>query len=112
MTEKQFNTDCVQLVLQGLLGRKVSIDEVIFFIESKEYGIIDYDEMWQRVWEQFHTGDVPLHLIPLEVMLFRMSEHCITPKSKLEDCLWLDINNLEVYVDEIEVLLNGRFVND
>ena len=46
MTEKQFNTDCVQLVLQGLLGRKVSIDEVIFFIESKEYGIIDYDEMW------------------------------------------------------------------
>ena len=48
MTEKRFNTDCVQLVLQGLLGRKVSIEEVIFFIESKEYGIIDYDEMWQR----------------------------------------------------------------
>ena len=36
----------------------------------------------------------------------------LTPKSKLEDCLWLDINNLEVYVDEIKVLLNERFVND
>ena len=56
MNEKQFNTDCVQLSLQGLLGRKVSIDEVLFFIESKKYGILDYDEMWQRVWEQFHTG--------------------------------------------------------
>lgn len=108
MTTKRVNTDCVQLVLQGLLGRKVSIDEVIFFIESKEYGIIDYDEMWQRVWEQFHTGDVPLHLIPLEVMLFRMSEHCITPKSKLEDCLWLDIGNLWVYIDEIDELLKER----
>ena len=108
MTKKQFDIDCVQLVLQGLLGRKVSTEEVIFFIESKEYGIIDYDEMWQRVWEQFHTGDVPLQLIPLEVMLFRMSEHCITPKSKLEDCLWLDIGNLWVYIDEIDELLKER----
>lgn len=108
MIEKQFDTDCVQLVLQGLLGRKVSTEEVVFFIESKEYGIIDYDEMWQRVWEQFHTGDVPLQLIPLEVMLFRRSEHCITPKSKLEDCLWLDIGNLWVYIDEVDELLKER----
>lgn len=105
MAEKRFDIDCVQLVLQGLLGREISIEEVIFFIESKEYGILDYDEMWQRVWEQFHTGDVPLHLIPLEVMLFRMTEHCITPELKLEDCLWLDIANLCVYTDEINELL-------
>ena len=102
----KFDKDNVKLILQGLLCRKVSDDEVDIFLLTNEY-LIDYDEMWQRVWEQYHTGDVPYELIPIETLLFRQTEYCITPKDKLEECLWIDLGNLWVYKEDIERLFKG-----
>lgn len=104
---KKFRKDEIQIILSGILNRAVSMEEVEVFLCSDDY-LIDYDEMWQRVWEQYKTGDTPIELIPLETMLFRMTEYCVTPKEKLEDCLWLDIGNLWVYKEEIEQLFQAH----
>lgn len=106
MSQIDYDEDIVKVLLQGAVCRKVTYDEVEKFMNSKEGQsyLLSYDDVFTSVLEKYDSY-IPENIFPLEPLLFRQSVHCINPTAKLENTLWMDIGNIDLYTDEINEIL-------